>query len=55
VLAGEPKNTEDYYEVEADGIKAYVAKDLKVAPEGIIVKLRGFGMFKYLALEGIRD
>ncbi|NPV44774.1 MAG: hypothetical protein HPY70_12500 [Firmicutes bacterium] len=55
MLAGEPKSTEDYHEVEADGIKVYVARDLKVAPEGITVKLRGFGMFKYLALEGIRD
>lgn len=53
VFAGKPEALEDFDKQEVDGINVYVSKDVKAKNGEIRVKLRGFGFFKHLYLDGV--
>ena len=53
VYAGKPDNVAEYNSVKTGDFRVYVEKSFPTGPEGLIIDLKGFGIFKRLSVEGV--
>jgi hypothetical protein len=53
VYAGAPSNTGNYHEIPIDGLTVFLRKDAVVAEEGLRIRLRNWGIYKRLIVEGL--
>lgn len=52
MYAGKPDAEEKYHFNEVNGLQVYVEKEAPTEPDGLIVDLKGIGMFKKLVIDG---
>lgn len=53
MYAGAPTDTSEYNQVEVNGLKVYLRKNAVIAAEGLRVRLRNWGLYKRLIVEGL--
>jgi len=53
VFAGAPQDIQAYHEFQVDGLKVYVAKDARVARDGLKISLWGIGPWKRILVDGL--
>jgi hypothetical protein len=53
VYAGAPQDVHKYQEFQVDGLKVYLAKDARVARDGVKISLWGIGPWKRILVDGL--
>lgn len=53
MFAGAPQDVRSYHEFEFDSLKVYLAKDARVARDGLKISLWGFGPWKRVLVDGL--
>lgn len=53
MYAGAPNDTTGYNQIQVDGLTVYLRNNAVVAEEGLRVKLRNWGIYKRLIVEGL--
>ncbi|MDK2887274.1 hypothetical protein SAMN02745218_00040 [Desulfofundulus australicus DSM 11792] len=53
VYAGQPPDVERFLRTEANGLKVFLPKNARVAPEGISIDITGQGAWRRLSIQGL--
>ncbi|AEG16774.1 hypothetical protein G7K71_17960 [Desulfofundulus sp. TPOSR] len=53
VYAGTPPNVERFHQTEANGLKVFLPKNARVAPDGVSIDITGKGVWRRLSIQGL--
>jgi len=54
VYAGKPDPADEYHEIADNGVKVFLAKNVKTDPEGVNISITGEGMWRGLSIQGLQ-